>query len=231
METHVKIVELFGLPGCGKTTLVDSLFECGEKNNTNSYSSLHDLLIQYRQLPFWTKVNVIPIKTWIYVILFIFSVPRVPVKKWRLYSSFFYISFLYNYAKHIQEPLYILVDHGLIQSAQSLIYGHANTLSNKSWNLLLKIFQVLNVEFLVYCRIDSTVSLHRIRKRNRKGNGRLDMITDDNKLLNILNHQKLFFDSAYSIMSILKDTQTIEIDTNTPVENIAKSLASIIHSV
>ena len=231
MESHTKIVELFGLPGCGKTTLTDFLIDQDQTIGITSYVRLQFLWQQYCSLPYAKKLSSLPFVAWFYCVLFIISVPRIPLKKWRLYRSFFYLSILYSAKRKLRTSEYILVDHGLVQSAQSVIYGHADTLSQRSWTLLLKILRSLKVDALVYCKIPIDMSLKRIRMRNRKNDGRLDMIEDDSQLRSILSMQELFFDNAFDTSQTLEDTHVLNIDTSGTIDNIAENLSLKIRSL
>lgn len=151
METHTRIVEFYGLPGCGKTTLTDYLIDNSKNTEAPLFGRINQLSEKYRRLSFIKKIGVIPFKAWLYSSLFILSVPRIPVKNWKLYRSFFYITLMYKVSEKTSFPSFILVDHGLFQAAQSVIYGHSASLSNRSWRLLMKIASSISIDYAVYC--------------------------------------------------------------------------------
>lgn len=224
METHTRVVEFFGLPGCGKTTLTDYLIDNPNSAGTPIFGRINQLSEKYRRLSFINKIGVIPFKAWFYSSLFILSVPKIPVKEWKLYRSFFYITMMYKVSEKTSIPSFILVDHGLFQAAQSVIYSHSESLSNRSWRLLMKIASSINIDYAVYCVVSKEESLQRIRIRNRKGNGRLDMIEDDALLLSHLEQQTHLFDKVHNLMKRLSNSVILTLDMKEQVSEIADDL-------
>lgn len=224
MEPHSKIVEFYGLPGCGKTTLTNYLIESEYNIDSQKFGRINILFDNFKNLSFLKKVSVLPFKAWYYSFRFILTVPRIPVRKWKLYRSFFYIPLVYSMKSINLVPSYILVDHGIFQSAQSLIYGRADTLSDRSWRLLLKIATLIKIDFAIYCDIPTSVSLERIRKRNRKGNGRLDMLEDDSYLIQILEKQAHLFKREKVLSEQMIDTVVVELNTDASVPEVVKAL-------
>lgn len=226
MEPHTKIVEFYGLPGCGKTTLKNYLVKIEEQSEDCQFSIIDILITHFKKLSLWGKITSIPFKAWYFIVRFLLSVPFLPVKEWKFYTIFFDIALIYNLKSKIHSSSYILVDHGLFQAVQSVIYSKAVTLSERSWRLLQKIADLLNVDYAVYCSVSTELSLQRIRKRNRKGNGRLDMIKDDNTLLIALEQQRFFFEKVNIFSEKVKGTTTITLDTSLNLSEIANMLIS-----
>lgn len=199
MEKHTQIIEFYGLPGCGKSTLLESLVS--DTGQTVSFCTLHDVGNQFKRASLGAKLGSVPVACWWYTLCYICSVPRIPLRKWKLYRSFFYISMLYRFAgKKASSFDYLVVDHGMYQAAISVLYGHAETLSETSWKWLKKSVSKLDVDYLVYCNISVATSVSRIRARGRKNNGRLDMLTSDEELKSVLNKQQALFAHEYDLL-------------------------------
>lgn len=213
MATHTQIIEFFGLPGCGKTTLCDLLVAQREDDGGRTVR-MSDIGAHYHAASLMTKVQSIPFCTWWLIARLLFTLPRIPLKKWRLYRSFFYISMMYNFCHRQRSADYMVVDHGLMQAVVSVMFGHASDLTPRGWQLLRRICTRLGVDKMVWCDLPVGVSMTRIRKRGRRGNGRLDEIESDEQLLAVLHQQAKFFRKEHDMASQIAGTQTVTINTD-----------------
>lgn len=199
MGQHTKIIEFYGLPGCGKSTLLDLLVNTP---SSRSFCSLHTISESFKTASIWDKISSLPVKSWCAILSFLLSVPRVPVKKWKLYRSFFYISLMYRFCiLHGVNCDYLVVDHGIFQAVVSVLYGHSYELTKKNLIRLNKIYCSLSIDYPIYCDISVRTSLLRVRQRGRKNNGRLDMLTSDERLTNLLSLQKKQFAQEFNMVS------------------------------
>jgi hypothetical protein len=218
-----KIVELYGLPGCGKTTIQEYLrnlpIECGGLR----YGYMPDVTKPFRKLPFWRQVKYIPFKAVFLFIRFFMTLPLLPLKDWRLYRVFFSFVMIYNYSRKIEAVDYVLIDHGIIQSVVGLLYGRSDTLSDRSKKRLQKALSCSYVGYVVLCDISPETSLKRIRLRGRSG-GRLDQIADDKILKHKLEIQSRLFRELYQITAEISETCSIRIDSESAVKSVAKQL-------
>lgn len=218
MEQHTKIIEFFGLPGCGKSTLENFLIE-EESADTWLFCKMSDLTTKYRKTSFLFKIKNFPYKTFFILFLLLCKLPLVSFNNLRIYGGFFRIVLAYSYAKNTYSTSYVVIDHGIIQSIVSVLYGHSQyNLKNckKSLSWLADCFCDVSYYF---CSIDPSECLKRLRQRNRKNSGRLDSICDDVSLLHNLSIQKKQFEI---LASYLQNTTVLDMQRET-VE-IAKDL-------
>ena len=180
IATHPKIVELFGLPGCGKTTLRDNLIQSSESDR--KYSLMTELTRQFKGLSLYSKFRYIPWRIWWKLFRFLLSMPLLPIKEWVYYRVFFSSALIYHYSNFAISSSIIINDHGFVQAVVSLMNGHIGELSEHQCKKLIEAMQLLPCVLLVYCWVPKDVAFQRIRTRNRDV-GRLDVIKDD-RLLN-----------------------------------------------
>ncbi len=219
MEQHTKIIDLYGLPGCGKTTLQNSFISLC-KDQSFSVGYLPDLTTYMRKHPISSFVKSFSISQFFLLFRFFCSVPLLRLSDWSIYWGFIKFLFIYKFSKTVQIKDFIIVDHGFCQSVGSLTYGNIEYLSENSRHLLYRLFTVIDIDIPIYCHISAELSLYRIRYRNRQSkSGRLDLINDDAKLMNALKIQAIMFDSIYSLTKTNLNSQFIEM--NDEVESIA----------
>ena len=220
MEQHTKIIDLYGLPGCGKTTLQNSLMaSC--KDCSLSVGYLPDLTTYMKKHPVYSIVNSFSVSQLFLLLRFCCSVPLLRPSSWRIYIGLIKFIFIYKLSKTVYVKDYIVVDHGFCQSIGSLTYGNIESLSENSKQLLSKLLAVIEIDFPVYCHISSELSFQRIRIRNRQSkSGRLDLIQEDDRLINALLVQTKMFDSVYN----LTDGRGLYLEMDDEVESIASQV-------
>lgn len=190
MESYTTFIEFFGLPGCGKTTLCKQIMK--EFDNVNILL-MSDVTKEYNVLPLGRKIFLIPYRVWWSLILFLLRCPILPPKLWKIYIGLFKISLTYMYAQRVPKDAIVLIDHGIIQSVVSLLYGRANRLSLSAQKHLANFIRHFSNVRFTYCDIPPDISLERIRLRGRVSGGRLDAIDNDTILYDNLCNQKIVF--------------------------------------
>lgn len=186
MESHIKIVDLFGLPGCGKTTLENELLKQDETDGLH-FCNMTEVSQQYRKESLFCKLMVFPYRVCILWTLFFLLMPKLQRKDWRIYWSTYLISIIYAYCHSVKSDKVMLVDHGIIQSVSSLMYGRISNLTSCHSKILRRILHLLDIDYCIYCQVSPEISLERMRLRNRQDSGRLDSIESNNDLLASLN--------------------------------------------
>lgn len=223
MAAHTKIIDLFGLPACGKTTLTRCISEQygkrlkiatmpllvqeakRDKGRLRKSFSPHYFFagIRLRLLaPFDRKRRVIPLLNW----------PS--------HARY------YSYAKKYSDFDVILVDHGDIQDIVSLERGedlHNNIRFSHGCSRYLSISLA---DLYVYCNVRPEVALERMQLRGRNS-GRIDVMGDMAEQLQALKCEKLRFDFFAEMLSKEKD-KFIELDMNQPIEQIAEYIMNVI---
>ena len=218
------IVELYGLPGCGKTTLRDNLTK---ESSGLSYVMMTELTQQYRKLPLHKKIQYIPWSSWRAVLRFLMIMPKLSLKDWRFYKTFFAFTLMYNFTKYAKRECYIVNDHGLLQALVSLMYGHSDGLTEKQCKHFFKILCMMPNCLFVYCHLSSEMSFRRIRGRNRNV-GRLDLIKDDALLLDSLRSQEKLFDTLHRLMNACDGIYSFLINSETNQDECTEQLKHIL---
>lgn len=199
MGQHTKIIDLYGLPGCGKTTLMTYLKD--KSDSSIDFGYLPDITGRLKKNYVAAFFRAFSLRQFFLLTRFFVSLPILPIKNWNIYAGFYELSWVYNFARYCSDRDYILVDHGIVQSIGSLTYGHVETLPKKSEKYLVKLLGLFAIEEYCFCKITPEMALERIRKRNRQsGRGRLDLIKDDEKLVKELTKQDKLFSSISELV-------------------------------
>lgn len=222
MAKHTKIIELYGLPGCGKTTLCIKLKKVYELNGYKV-----GLINEASKTCTFTHVlsvlllkDIIALFRWFYNILrggnMINKISLSPYKRLLIYRCI----------KGYSDCDYVFIEHGIIQCIVSSIYGikDDDSLLNKS---ICKLFLHKDfVDMFLYCHVTPEEAFKRIRIRNRKNSGRFDQM-QDNMLNDILIKQSHQFELLTSkLEGFGYEIKTI--DGNVSPDNCVKKATIII---
>lgn len=191
MAAYTKIIDLFGLPGCGKSTLVNMLMNNGKDNK--NIAMLTDVIEDIKKESLWTKLKCISVKNLWESIRFRFAVPFDEKRKDRSFKNWVKHGVLYHYIRKKSDYDVVLVDEGNIQNFVKFERGddlHNNTKFVEACKRYLKTSPVSSY---IYCIIDVNTANERIRKRNR-GFGRIDVIVDEASRKKELEREKERFD-------------------------------------
>lgn len=234
MESHnrVIILEFNGIPGCGKTTTANLLFE---KLRDLNYKviTFKELLNNEIKIK---KINLIVDLFKISNLRFAYNIIKLclytkPIKFSRFkYAKTAYIYYYIMNHLQIEKKKYdfIICDQGLIQIILSIMYIdifskklHVNKLIDKS----LACFTNL---YYINCIVDISTAKDRIRSRNLK-QGRLDFIMDDDELLSALTAQIYNLEIIRNSVKDLFATHVIDLKMNcSPDENAEKIIKNIL---
>ena len=195
MGTSPEIIELCGIPGCGKSTLFRNM----SKSNDYKIGGLGDLLNVYRRMNIITKILSFPYISVIKLLLLFIFFPKIELKSFHLYIDFVKIVILYNIRNKIEEFEYILVDHGVMQSFAGLFYNNEERFSDKSIAKISNFTKPFSPILMCYCEITIDESVQRIRKRNRNY-GRMDVLDNNIILKQKLSSQSYLFQHLYEGM-------------------------------
>lgn len=227
MGKYTKIIDLYGLPGCGKTTLADIITSFSDGASV-SIGRLPELTSYARKHPIQFLLTSISIDQFYLLFKLFFSFPILKIKDWRIYKGFIEFLLLYRYAKKVYVNDYIIVDHGFFQSVVSLTFGKVETVSDKSLQILGEILKEIGIDVPIYCKIKPEESLIRIRIRNRHSKtSRVDNNPDNRKLLNTLTIQSNMFESLYLVAKNNTNNSLIldmEHDTSSIVSQLLHNL-------
>ena len=197
MAEYTKIVEFYGLPGCGKTTICSLLrkhfenkgYRVGLLNEVTKICSVYHLVsvISYKDIALLFK--------WCYSIMndshTSFKIARAPYKR----------QLIYRCIKMYSDYDYVFIEHGVVQSIVSALYGTKDYTSFLNKMICNKLLQSSSVDMFIYCHVAVEEAFKRIRIRNRKSSGRFDQ-KPDNMLSYVLEQQSGQFDK---LTGIIKD--------------------------
>lgn len=222
MAAHTKIIDLFGLPACGKTSLTRYISEqYGERLKIATMP----ILVQeakkdkgrlrkafsprYFSAGFRLRL------------LAPFDKKRriIPLFNWPSHARY------YSYAKKYSEYDIVLVDHGDIQDIVSLERGEDLHINKRFRNGCSRYLNLSLADLYVYCNIQPEVALERMQIRGRNS-GRIDVM-DDIAKLQALECEKRRFDYFAEMLSKKMD-KVVELDMNQSIEQIAESIMNVI---
>ena len=223
MAAHTKIIDLFGLPACGKTSLTRYISEqYGERLKIATMP----ILVQeakkdkgrlrkafsprYFSAGFRLRL------------LAPFDKKRriIPLFNWPSHARY------YSYAKKYPDYDIVLVDHGDIQDIVSLERGEDLHNNNRFSNGCIRYLNLSLADLYVYCNVPTEIALERMQLRGRNS-GRIDVMGDVAEQLQALESEKRRFDYFAGMLSKKKD-KFVELDMNKPVEQIAESIMNVI---
>lgn len=178
------IIEFAGLPGCGKTTLMNAYRDELEKMGFRAiiYSEATKQLKQDSWLHLLKSIRL----PTLFLYLRLFSC--FPLTRQRLtliYKISFKISMVYSWSRRYGKADYLLVDHGILQQMVSLC--DFDRIDNpKIIDRISAVFaQETPIDTLVFCDVDPDTALARMCNRNRLC-GRIDQEP------NIANKKKMY---------------------------------------
>lgn len=190
MAAIVKVIEFYGLPGCGKTTLRSNLLF----SHSKQVGSIEDVMILYNNEPFFYRLFHLPIKQWFLLSIFLMTMPHKRKNSKSFYVALYYKVLAYTYCA-TKSPLdFVVVDHGIVQQLGSILHNMDYRLSDKSMKRFIMFLNSIEKTIFTYCQISSELSLNRIRFRKRDG-GRVDAVMNDtNQAMFYLEKERLLFD-------------------------------------
>ena len=206
MSKNTILVEYFGLPGCGKTTLCSAMHD----KNDKECSTTSELSREFSHSSFLIKVLSFPWYILFPLIRLWFAIPFAGLKHLNRYKIFIIREMFCNFACKYSKLNKVLIDHGLAQSIIVLIYDKSESFNRKTLKLFSRVLARSKVSEIVYCKVAPETSLRRIRKRNRQTPGRSDAIKDDTKLLqNLYMQQKMYDSLAETIKETIGDRYSV----------------------
>ena len=212
MATHTQIIEFFGLPACGKSTLCNAVIESTISVSTN-FCRMNEISSEYRKANIIQKIRCFPYRASLLLLLLI--IKSCPSRKnVRIYKSFLSILMIYAFCKHTKKYDYMLIDHGVFQSVVSLFYVSSTSKFNSSVDIVNQLVTTIGIEYPIHCYISVEESIRRMRKRNRVDSGRLDVIGDKKKLETIMIVQSQQFERLSDIRHIQKINMEKTIEHN-----------------
>ncbi len=198
MAAHTKIVDLFGIPACGKTTLVD--FFCNHHRGDYNVVSFQIALQEIRNKGYLRLVSAFSFRILFSALKVRFSAPFdkkrkvIPFMKWLKHGIY------YNYLIKKSNYDVVLVDHGDIQSFVSLERGEDLHNNRKFSDACAHYIEVSPATHYVYCQVEPQTALGRMRRRHRE-KGRIDTMDNHSHQMWELKKEGLRFDYFANLLS------------------------------
>lgn len=226
MAAHTKIIDLFGIPACGKSTL--SNYICDHYGSELKICTMPQLVSEARKdgnrLRKAFSLGYFLAGIGLRMRAPLNKRPReIPIMNWPSHARY------YSYAKKYSDYDIVMVDHGDIQDFVSLERGvdlHSDKRFSKACSSYID--QSLS-DVYVYCNIEPETALLRMLSRGRE-TGRIDSIDNNAERLQELENERKRF-SFYAEMLRGKDKMFLELDMHSPTEQIAATLMNQIKAL
>lgn len=226
MATHTKIIDLFGIPACGKTSLATYMNK--KQINGLLYASAREAHHEMKQASIFKIAKCFSFRSIISAIRFItyftYSKKRrdLPVIKWLRDSVF--RSFYHKYSKYDV----VLIDHGAVQTFVSWERGEDYHDDIEFQRRVLDYLNNIESSIFVFCDVSTQTSIERIRKRGRD-HGRLDMLlrTNEESIHKELDAERNRFQRLSELIKG-NGNKLIVLNSNGTIDDIAVELSNII---
>ena len=223
MAAHTQIIDLYGIPACGKTTL--ARYMASHPAEGLKVSTMEDCMVAAMNDKRHLLLSISFKNLWASIRLK-FSAPLdkkrrvIPLKSILLMGA--YKQFILKYTDYD----IVITDHGDIQSFVSLERGEN---LHESGTFLKACYNYLNVSLsntYVYCKVDEEEALRRMNVRGRE-KGRIDIVSDPTKQLLELESESNRFDFWTTVLNERK-APAIVLDMMEPIPSVAEQLLSLI---
>lgn len=225
MATHTKIIDLFGIPACGKSTLSKYI----KDNYADSITIADELDIvndMKRQAHRLIKISTLGV-----IIRNLRIRIAAPLdKKRRVISLRYWIisGLLYHFIKECTNYDLVLFDHGDIQRFVSLERGENLHLQNRFGKACSRYIDSSEATIYVYCKINEETALERMKKRGRN-KGRIDILNDEELQLTELKAETKRFDYYASLLGT-KGKNLIALNMEQTPPKLAEQLMAFIYN-
>lgn len=221
MGKNTKIIEFNGIPACGKSTLANSIKNSLEIKNF-AIGLWEDVTKEFKNQSLIVKINYvshIPIIDYLKLFL---SLRLEKKRKWYFYWFAIKISIIYSWCKRGSKYDFVLIDHGYIQHAISLLCGEDISTMPRYLECFERIIKKETpVDIYIECDISIEEAQKRVKSRNRD-NGRLDIIDNYELQKNMYKIEKSNLESINKYLrnhdissKFIKINTKVDLDKNT----------------
>lgn len=219
MAEHTHIIDLYGIPACGKTTLAEYMAK--HPKNGLKVATMRDCMRSALNNK-WKLARSISLKNFWESIRLKLSAPLDKKRRDIPFKAILLIGVFKNYVRKYTDYDIVVSAHGDIQSFVSLERGD-NLHENREFKeACLHYLDTSLSTVYVYCQIDAKTALRRMNNRSRN-KGRIDLISDQNLKLQELNKEITCFD-FWTMMLKERKTMLFECDAKEPSSEIAEKL-------
>lgn len=223
MAKHTQIIDLYGIPACGKTTLAK--YMANHPKNGLKVATMRDCVHSAYNNK-WKLVKSVSLKNFWESIRLKLSAPLDKKRRVIPFKAILLIGVFKNYVRKYTDYDIVVSAHGDIQSFVSLERGDNLHESPKFKEACLHYLNVSLSTVYVYCLIDTRTALGRMNNRSRNI-GRIDLISDQDFKLQELERERERFDFWTTILKE-RNASLIELDMRDSVPQISDKLYSFL---
>lgn len=224
MGKYTKIIELYGVPACGKTTLSQAI-EKWSKRKGLTVQNYNNAIDDLKRISFAKCLSCISVKSLYYALYFLyFFIPRNQLRRRMTYVGWLKMSFLANFYRKYTDYDLVISDEGVIQriiSWKSGIDEHSEAIDK----VIVKYLKSLRSIQYIYCQVDINLAMERLLSR-QGSNGRLTKIKSNEEL----HAQYVFEDDQfihYTDILVLLDKKVMMLDTTQPIEKLVEQMEKL----
>lgn len=219
MSEHTQIIDLYGIPACGKTTL--ARYMASHPADGLRVATMEDCSIAALNDKWHLFLSVSLKNVWASLRLRL-SAPFDKKRSVIPFKSILLLNAYKNYIRKYTDFNIVVTDHGDIQSFVSLERGDNLHEKQTFKEACLHYLDNSLSTVYVYCQIDTVTALNRMNNRNRD-KGRIDSLSDQNLQLQELERERERFDFW---TTVLKERKAVlfELDMKEACSVIADKL-------
>lgn len=223
MSSHTQIIDLYGIPACGKTTLAE--YMASHPTNGLRIATMQDCMIAAKNDKWHLFLSVSLKNVWASIRLKL-STPLDKKRRVVRLKGILLLGAYKNYVRKYTDYDIVFFDHGDIQYFVTLERGDNLHESNKFRKACLRYLDASNTTAYIYCHVDAETALQRMNSRGRD-KGRMDTMSDQNQKLQELEKESERFDFWTTVLKERK-ASLIELETKDSIHSIADKLFSLI---
>lgn len=223
MAEHTQIIDLYGIPACGKTTLAEYMANYPVKGLR--VATMRDCM-KSAFMNKWKLVKSITLKSFWASVRLKCSAPLDKKRRVIRFKGLLLLSTYKKYVRKYTDYDIVFFDHGDIQYFVSLERGDNLHESEKYRKACLRYLDASNTTAYIYCHVDAETALQRMNSRGRD-KGRMDTMSDQNLKLQELEKESKRFDFWTTVLKERK-TSLIELETRGSIPSIADIIFSLI---
>lgn len=190
MAVHTQIIDLYGIPACGKTTLAK--YMASHPVDGLKVATMRDCIIAALNDKWHLFLSVTPNNLWASIRLKL-SAPLDKKRRAIPFKAILLMGVFKNYVRKYTDYDIVVSAHGDIQSFVSLERGDNLHEKRTFKKACLHYLDASLSTVYVYCQIDAETALQRMNNRSRDI-GRIDTILDQNLKLQELERERERFD-------------------------------------